>query len=64
MLTVGDVVRHKKDRTLIRGKVKEIAKSGVRARVGWEIDDNPGLVWYISAYYRLDLLEKIEGDAS
>jgi hypothetical protein len=53
----GDIVKHKKDKTLIQGKIREISKSGIRARVIWEKQDNPLLLWPINAYYRLDLLE-------
>jgi hypothetical protein len=60
----GDIVRHTKDKSLVRGVVKEIAKSGLRAYVGWTTEDNPRLNWNVWAYYRLDLLEKVDGAMS
>jgi hypothetical protein len=57
----GDVVRHKKDHNLVLGVVRRIAKNGLRAYVTWDQTDNPKLLWSVSAYYRLDLLEKVEG---
>jgi hypothetical protein len=56
-----DIVRHKKDKTLVRGEVTKISKSGKSADVYWRYEDNPQLAndhWW---YYRIDLLEKVEG---
>lgn len=59
----GDIVRHKRDGALVKGKVLEISKSGLRARVEWRPEHNPRLRYWgpLWAYYRLDLLEVIEG---
>ncbi|WNQ12246.1 hypothetical protein MJA45_04125 [Paenibacillus aurantius] len=46
----GDIVKHKKDKYLIHGVVKKIAKSGVRALVDWDPKDNPKLLWRISIF--------------
>ena len=59
-LKTGDFVRHKKIEYLARGEVLEIAKSGVRAGVWWSRKNNPRLLYDYGAYYRLDLLEKVE----
>lgn len=56
----GDIVKHKKDKSLIHGIVRETAKSGIRVRVDWDPKDNPRLLWFVDAYYRIDLLEVIE----
>jgi hypothetical protein len=62
----GDIVRHKRDKDLVRGVVLEISRSRERARVEWgDMNNptlkNPRLYWTHRAYYRLDLLEKVEG---
>ena len=56
----GDVVKHKKDKSLVHGHVRNIAKSGIRAQVDWHTKGNPKLLWPISAFYRIDLLEIVE----
>jgi hypothetical protein len=53
-LKQGDKVKHKTYKHFGIGEVKEIAKSGKRARV--KFPDS------ISAYYRIDLLEPIQGE--
>lgn len=58
-MQVGDIVKHKTNKALVRGTVKEIAKSGVRARVVWDRKDNPWLTWGLNAYYKFDSLEPI-----
>ena len=64
MIGVGDIVKHKKDKLLIRGKVMEFAKSGVRVKVEWKQEENPRLLWRLRSYYRLDLLEVTERAAT
>ncbi|MVP00379.1 hypothetical protein [Paenibacillus lutrae] len=62
MLQPGDIVKHKKDKYLVRGIVRSIAKSGIRAEVDWDHpEDNPKLLWFIGAYYLFENLEKLEG---
>jgi hypothetical protein len=56
----GDIVRHKKDKALVRGIVRKISNSGLRAKVFWPGEDNPILYCNWSGYYRLDSLEKVE----
>jgi hypothetical protein len=57
-IQIGDIVRHKDDPDLIRGKVKKIFAG--RALVEFMREDNPGLPWRVTMFYRFDLLEKVE----
>jgi hypothetical protein len=57
MNTVGSIVKHKKDKSLVHGRIREISKSGLRVRVVWPREYNPKLVWDHNAYYKLDMLE-------